>query len=534
MMLGEENKVDFSSKGIMPWIVDNLVTIIFVVFVLWGFSVSKDIKTYFFLSELCNRIFRNSFLVLSLIIPVLAGLGLNFGIVIGAMSGQAAILLVRYFDIGGMGGFLLCFVIAFFFAAICGYFTGKLYNKTRGQEMIASLIVGFFANGIYQFIFLFVVGAVLIVPATHPMIKPDGVGIRMTVDLKTAEEGGLKYALENIYKIPFVQALLIIAVVIIVMMIVVYYLNKKNGQAHKNRPISFCFNAALCIATAVFAFHIMSVTPKLFSTVYDLNIVAGSINENANLDEVASKLNAIVSNLNTEAAEADEAIAPKLKAVASDIASKVIPNLDKPNMQRGVVALIGSSATKLNNVAIETSPSDFVANIAQVTTVPVVTGIFIIALCIFTILIMKTKLGQDFRSVGQSQHIAEVSGINVDRTRIIATMISIVLAAWGQLIFLQSVGTLNTYGAHLQIGMFSVAALLVGGASTSKASVKNAIFGVILFNAMFIISPEIGKSLFDQAMLGEYFRSFMVYGVIGAALGIYVWKDIKKSKLNVE
>ena len=101
------------------------------------------------------------------------------------MSGQIAISLVRYFELGGIPGLLYAFVIAFFVAAACGYLTGLLYNKTRGQEMIASLIVGYFANGVYQFLFLFVVGVIIAVPATHPMIKPDGIGIRMTVDHQT-------------------------------------------------------------------------------------------------------------------------------------------------------------------------------------------------------------------------------------------------------------------------------------------------------------------------------------------------------------
>ncbi|MPM68092.1 hypothetical protein SDC9_115023 [bioreactor metagenome] len=51
---------------------------------------------------------------------------------------------------------------------------------------------------------------------------------------------------------------------------------------------------------------------------------------------------------------------------------------------------------------------------------------------------------------------------------------------------------------------------------------------------MFIMSPEIGQSLFGQAILGEYFRTFMVYGVIGVALGIHVWKANKKSRIVVE
>ena len=56
------------------------------------------------------------------------------------------------------------------------------------------------------------------------------------------------------------------------------------------------------------------------------------------------------------------------------------------------------------------------------------------------------------RTVGQSQTVATASGIDVDRTRVIAMIISTVLASWGQLIYLQNMGTFSTYGAHLQIG----------------------------------------------------------------------------------
>ncbi len=82
--------------------------------------------------------------------------------------------------------------------------------------------------------------------------------------------------------------------------------------------------------------------------------------------------------------------------------------------------------------------------------------------------------------------------------------------------------------------MFSVASLLVGGASTQKAGVKHAIIGTLLFNSMFIMSPEIGLSLFGNALLGEYFRTFMVYGVIGLALGLHVWRANKNSEITLD
>lgn len=414
----------------LQWMLDNTVTLIFIAFTLFGFFISENVTLPFFLSELSSRIFRNTFLVLSLVIPVLAGLGLNFGIVIGAMSGQIAVSIVRYFGGGGVSGLLYAFVIAFFVAALCGYLTGLLYNKTRGQEMIASLIVGFFANGIYQFLFLFVVGVIIKVPATHPMIKPDGIGVRMTVDLVPFKAGGLKYALDDICTMPFVYALLLTAAGILIFTAARWIINTKRGESYKNNRAGAGASLLLGGVLAAVSLH---------------------------------------------------------------------------------AAITGSQ-------------------LMMVRRVPVVTWLLITALGIFTALITRTKLGQDFRSTGFSQNISRVSGIDVDRTRIIATVISTVLAAWGQIIYLQNMGTLNTYNAHTQIGMFSVASLLVGGATTSKANVKNAVFGTILFNSMFIMSPEIGQSLFGQALLGEYFRTFMVYGVIGLALGLYVWKAAKDAE----
>ncbi len=412
------------------FLIDNIVTLIFVFITLLGFMLTESISVNFFLMDLTERFFRNAFLILSLIIPVIAGLGLNFGIVIGAMSGQIAIIIAKYFGIGGFGGFMLCLLIAVPFAVLFGYLTGLLYNKTKGQEMIASLMVGYFANGWYQFLFLFVVGGLIAVPITNPIIKPDGVGLRMTIDLGTVETGGLKDAINGFWEIPLMWAILICALVYLGF---TFFKGKKVGSIKPQGLLAW-------INLGVAAFLM------LFS------------------------LFAIITN----------------------------------------------------------------SSLMMVKGVPVVTALFIIALCVFTELIMKTKLGQDFKSVGQNQHIAEVSGINVNKTRLIATIISTVLAAWGMIIYVQDLGTLNTFTAHANIGLFSVASILVGGASTSKASIKHALVGVLLFNSMFIVSPDLGNAVFGSPLLGEYFRTFMAYGAIGVALGLYVWKSLKKSAVTLK
>ena len=44
--------------------------------------------------ELFGRLSRNAFIVLALIIPIVAGMGINFAITIGAMAAQIACILV--------------------------------------------------------------------------------------------------------------------------------------------------------------------------------------------------------------------------------------------------------------------------------------------------------------------------------------------------------------------------------------------------------------------------------------------------------
>ena len=352
-----KNKNEFFKKYIFPY----AVPIVFLVLCGIGFYYS-GLHYTFVLNEVIGRLARNSFLVISLIIPVIAGLGLNFGIVLGAMAGQIALFFVTDYAVKGIAGLLLAFVISTPLAIIFGYLTGQVLNKSKGREMITSMILGFFANGIYQLVFLVMAGT--IIPFKNKdLLLSTGVGLKNSMDL-----AGVRYALDDLWKI---------------------------------RPFT---GIAVPISTLI------------------------------------------------------------------------------------------------------------------------VVGILCVALTWF----LKTKLGQEMRTVGQDMHVAGVAGIDVDKTRTIAVIISTVLAAWGQIIFLQNIGTLNTYGSHEQVGLFAVASLLIGGASIKKATYGQALIGTFLFHMLFIISPMAGQNLMGDSQIGEFFRVFVAYGVIGLALLLHAWQDKNK------
>ena len=60
--------------------------------------------------ELFGRLSRNAFIVLALILPIVAGMGINFAVTIGAMAAQISALWVIEWNVAGRFGSLAAFV----------------------------------------------------------------------------------------------------------------------------------------------------------------------------------------------------------------------------------------------------------------------------------------------------------------------------------------------------------------------------------------------------------------------------------------
>ncbi len=346
-------------QKVKDFIGNNTVPIMFILICLYCIPMSGFSASYL-LNEVMTRLGRNAFLILSLLIPIMAGMGLNFGMTLGAMAGEIGLIFVADWQIWGIPGLVLAAIISIPISIGLGVFIGKILNKAKGREMITSYMIAFFMTGIYQLVVLYMMGP--IIPIKHASIKlPRGYGIRNTVSLLN-----MRQSLDNL--IPL----------------------------------------------------------------------------------------------------------------------------------------------KIGGVKI-----------------PVLTLILIVLACLFIVWFRRTKLGQDMRAVGQDMEVARDAGINVERTRVIAMVMSTVFAGFGMIIYLQNVGNFPTYTAHSQIGMFAIAALLVGGASVDKAGIGNVFLGVILFHTMFIVAPKTGAAITGDSMIGEYFRVFVSYAVITVALVMY---EAKKRK----
>lgn len=90
---------------------NNTVPILFLVICAFGIPLSGYSANYL-VSEIVIRISRNSFLIVSLLIPILAGMGLNFGMTLGAMAGQLGLILISDWGIVGIPGIILAMIIS--------------------------------------------------------------------------------------------------------------------------------------------------------------------------------------------------------------------------------------------------------------------------------------------------------------------------------------------------------------------------------------------------------------------------------------
>ncbi len=88
---------NFSPVGIVR---DNSVPVLFIIICLIMIPLSGFSPSYV-LNEVMTRLGRNSFMILSLLIPIMAGMGLNFGMTLGAMAGEIGLILVADWQIWG-------------------------------------------------------------------------------------------------------------------------------------------------------------------------------------------------------------------------------------------------------------------------------------------------------------------------------------------------------------------------------------------------------------------------------------------------
>jgi simple sugar transport system permease protein len=130
---------------------------------------------------------------------------------------------------------------------------------------------------------------------------------------------------------------------------------------------------------------------------------------------------------------------------------------------------------------------------------------------------LRTKSGTAMTAVGSNPDYARASGVSVNKMRTLSTVVSTVLGGVGILVYQQSFGFVQVYDAPLFMAFPAVSALLIGGASVTKASMVNVIIGTFLFQGMLTMTPSVINSVLKTDM-SEVIRIIVSNGMIIYAL----------------
>jgi simple sugar transport system permease protein len=152
--------------------------------------------------------------------------------------------------------------------------------------------------------------------------------------------------------------------------------------------------------------------------------------------------------------------------------------------------------------------------------VTVPTGLLLVffASCFAVWLFMRSKTGIAVSAGGANPLFAGASGLNVDRGRVIANIISTVLGSLGILVYAQSFGYTQLYTDPLLMAFPAVAGILIGGASVTRARVLHVIVGALIFQGLMATSLPVANELFAGTDLSETLRMIIQNGVILYAL----------------
>lgn len=422
-----QNKKDALSTKVGMLMRDNSMIFIFLGLALLTTITSGQSLTVS-LNDFIIRFFRNFLLVVALILPINAGIGLNFGIVLGALGSQVALVMVLAMGAyqTNVGSMLLWTLLTIVICIICGYLLGLLFNATKGQEMISGLFVGFLATGVYMFILMVVLGGIIKI-GDSALVSQYGAPIKVTINLPATMYQGF----DNMISLPFTYLIV----------------------------ISYIVALAYC-------------TVK------------------------------IIQSIRTK--------------------------------EKGHAMVVGAGTIALTVVFLFVMLYQPAYTMFARFKLPVVTFLLSVLVAVITWWLGQTKLGHDFLSIKNDMGIAASVGICVDRTRMIAIILSTVFAGLGQLVYIQNMGTLRTYGMQNTVATFAIAAILIGGATIKKANMKNAVFGTILFHIIYSTAPNAAKNVFGNIQIGEYFRVFMCYGVIAVAIVMFAVQEAQNARRKLK
>jgi simple sugar transport system permease protein len=168
-----------------------IITLFFILVCIVAFVQGLELPKL--LSDTVARFGMNIILVLAMVPAIQSGIGPNFGLPLGIITGLLGSLISFELGLVGFSGLIVANLIALPFSIGVGIVFGLMLNRVKGSEMIVSTYTGFAMVSLMSIFWI-------LLPFNHPEMRwPLGRGLRNVVSL----DGVYSTILNDVYSLKF-------------------------------------------------------------------------------------------------------------------------------------------------------------------------------------------------------------------------------------------------------------------------------------------------------------------------------------------
>ncbi|TJX13743.1 ABC transporter permease [Tissierella creatinini] len=145
--------------------------------------------------------------------------------------------------------------------------------------------------------------------------------------------------------------------------------------------------------------------------------------------------------------------------------------------------------------------------------IPVALILFFLILCFLIQYLYRTRVGHVMTAVSENEKFAQISGVNINKYRTKGIILSTILAAIGICVYSQSYGFVELYDGPFMMAFPAVSAILIGGASSKSATVKQVLIGTYLLQTTYLLSIPVANAILVPEIT-EVLRMIITNGII--------------------
>jgi len=164
------------------------------------------------------------------------------------------------------------------------------------------------------------------------------------------------------------------------------------------------------------------------------------------------------------------------------------------------------------------------------TKIPILVVILVCVVIVMTYITTSTKFGKKIYAIGSNEKAAQLSGINVNVSRVVVYMLAGILIGFATFLYVANVGSVDPATSGKNYELYAIAGVVIGGISMSGG--KGRVLGIVFGSMSFTLIDKIITALGVNPLINDTIKGAILLLAIAVQMLPEVTKrfNLKKAK----